>query len=131
MQVLLTRTQALVDAVAATLPTIERFVFSTLSSARTASGGRISGNYHFDSKAEIVAYLKRKYPPLWMKTSLLTLGCYADNWKLYEHGTGRPTKVQNGVYKVCLPMDEHRVVPFVEPKADTGKKFCFGGGLRY
>jgi len=64
MQVLLTRTQALVDAVAATLPTIERFVFLTLSSARIASGGRISGNYHFDSKTEIVAHLKRKYPLL-------------------------------------------------------------------
>ncbi|KAF2993523.1 hypothetical protein E8E13_001873 [Curvularia kusanoi] len=110
----------LVDAVAATVPTVERFIFSTLSSARTASEGAISSNLHFDSKAEITAYLKREYPALWTKTSLLTLGCYADNWKRYTHGTGRPEKVKDGVYKVCLPMDEHRVVPFVEPNADTG-----------
>lgn len=114
--------QALVNAVAATLPFLERFVFSTLSSARVASGGAISNNYHFDPKAVILGYLKKKHPELESKTSLLTLGCYTGNWKLYKDGAGRPKKVRDGVYRVSLPMSEQRKVPFVDPDADTGKK---------
>ena len=117
----LTVRQALIDAVAATLPSLERFIFSTLSSARVASKGAIPFNFHFDSKAEMVTYLKAEYPALWAKTSLLTLGCYAGNWKLYKYGAGRPEKVGDGVYKVCLPMNGHQALPFVEPNNDTGK----------
>lgn len=111
MAVTLTKFKALVDAVAATLPSLERFVFSTLSSARAASKGAISNNYHFDSKAEMVEYLKKEHPKLKSKTSLLTLGCYADNWKMYKDGAGRPKKIADGLYQVSLPMDEHREVP--------------------
>lgn len=115
---------------AATLPSLERFVFSTLSSARVASNGAIPFNFHFDSKAEMVQYLKEKHPELWARTSLLTLGCYAGNWKLYKGGAGRPEKVSNGVYKVSLPMSEHRAIPFVEPNADTGKNTVPCGSLQ-
>ena len=53
-------------------------------------------------------HLKSQYPELWAKTSLLTLGCYAGNWKLYKDGAGRPQKVKDGVYKVRLPMNEEK-----------------------
>jgi hypothetical protein len=106
---------------AATLPSLERFVFSTLSSARDASNGTINSNFHFDSKAEMLKHLKNGHPEVWEKTSLLTLGCYAGNWKLYKDGAGRPEKITDGVCKVCLPMDGDAPLPFVEPNADTGK----------
>jgi len=114
--------------VAATLPSLERFVFSTLSSARDASKGAIDFNFHFDSKAQMLKHLKGEYPELWAKTSLLTLGCYAGNWKLYKDGAGRPEKIQDGAYKVCLPMKEDAPLPFVEPNADTGKWSVSGNG---
>lgn len=112
--------QALIDAVTATLPSLDQFIFSTLSSARVASKGAISFNFHFDSKADMVNYLKTEHPELWAKTSLLTLGCYAGNWKLYKERAGRPEKVSDCVFKLCLPMDGHRALPFVEPN-DTGR----------
>ena len=65
--------------------------------------------------------MKMAYPDLWARTSLLTLGCYAGNWKLYKDGAGRPEKMGDDTYRVCLPMDEHRTLPFVEPNADTGE----------
>ena len=106
---------------AAVLPSLERFVFSTLSSARVASRGAIDFNFHFNSKAEMLKHQRERYPELWAKTSLLTLGCYAGNWKLYKDGAGRPEKVRDDGYTVYLPMDEHQPLPFVEPNADTGK----------
>ncbi|KAF1927327.1 NAD(P)-binding protein [Didymella exigua CBS 183.55] len=111
--------KALIDAVAATLPDLERFIISTLSSARDASEGAIDFNLHFDSKAEMLKHLKKRYPELWAKTSLLTLGCYAGNWKLYKDGAGRPGKIDDGVYKIYLPRDGDTPLPFVEPNADT------------
>lgn len=108
---------------AATLPSLKRFIFSTLSSARDASKGKIDFNFHVDSKAAMLKYLKKEYPELWAKTSLLTLGCYAGNWKRYKDGAGRPEKISDGVYKVYLPMNGHQPLPFVEPNADTGKSF--------
>lgn len=111
---------------AATCPSLERFVFSTLSSARDASKGVIDFNFHFDSKAEMLKHLKAECSELWAKTSLLTLGCYAGNWKLYKDGAGRPEKIRDGVYKVCLPMKEEAPLPFVEPNADTGTRFMPG-----
>jgi hypothetical protein len=108
--------------VAATLPSLERFVFSTLSSARDASKGTIDFNFHFDSKAEMLKHLRGEHPELWARTSLLTLGCYAGNWKLYKDGAGRPEKIKDGTYKVCLPMNGGAPLPFVEPNADTGTR---------
>jgi hypothetical protein len=29
--------------------------------------------------------------------------------------------IRDGVYKVCLPLDKHRALPFVEPNTDTGE----------
>lgn len=97
-------------------------MFLTLSSARDASKGAIDFNFHFDSKAKMLKHLKDGYPELWAKTSLLTLGCYAGNWKLYKDGAGRPEKIKYGAYKVFLPMKGEAPLPFVEPNADTGRR---------
>lgn len=75
----------------------------------------------------MLEHLKGQYPELWAKTSLLTLGCYAGNWKLFKNRAGRQEKVKDGVYKVRLPMNKDAPLPFVEPNADTGKRpACLG-----
>lgn len=51
------------------------------------------------------------------------LGCYTGNWKLYKNGAGRKEKVRDGAYKLCMPMKEDAPLPFVEPNADTGRRF--------
>ena len=56
----------------------------------------IDFNFHFDLKAEMLEHLKAMYPELWVKTSLLTMGCYACMWKLYKDGAGHPEKIKDG-----------------------------------
>lgn len=59
---------------------LERLVFSYLSDATKWSQGKYKHIYHFDSKAHAVEYAKAKYPDLWNKTSLLTLGYFLSNF---------------------------------------------------
>ncbi|KAJ4178296.1 hypothetical protein NW755_013308 [Fusarium falciforme] len=61
----------IVDAVFATLETLDRFVLSTLSATTKWSKGKYTHNYHFDAKWEAVEYLKATYPALEKKTSYL------------------------------------------------------------
>ncbi|CAO2651638.1 Nn.00g042080.m01.CDS01 [Neocucurbitaria sp. VM-36] len=109
--------KAIVDAAAANIKSLDRFVISTLSEARKWSNGTITWNLHFDAKAEAVNYLKATYPDLWAKTSLLQLGYYANNWKSFS---GTPKKQEDGTFKVSLPMSGDRKIPIVDPVADTG-----------
>ena len=56
--------KAIVDAAAANIKSLNRFVISTLSEARKWSNGTLMWNPHFDAKAEAVNYLKATYPDL-------------------------------------------------------------------
>jgi hypothetical protein len=56
---------------------LERFIFSTLPGFKEQSKGKYTYVYHFDSKAVVTGYLKKK--DLWEKSSLLNMGFYADN----------------------------------------------------
>jgi hypothetical protein len=109
--------KAIIDAAATNADNLERFVLSTLSEARKWSGGLINWNLHFDAKAEATNYLKATYPELWVKTSLLQLGFYANNWK----SSGTPTKQKDGSFVVSLPISGDRKLPMADPVADTGK----------
>jgi hypothetical protein len=106
----------LIDAIAAT-PSIERFISSTLSNTRGVSKGNITHNLHFDAKWTAVEYLKSTYPDLWKKTSLLQLGIFATNWKA---GGNRPRKMEDGTFKVSLPMSGDKKLPIIDPTTDTG-----------
>jgi hypothetical protein len=66
---------------AATVESLDRYVISALCDASKCSKGKYTGNYHFDSKARIVDYIREKYPPLAAKMSVVQLGSYMDNWK--------------------------------------------------
>ncbi|KAJ4180388.1 hypothetical protein NW767_014393 [Fusarium falciforme] len=80
----------IVDAVFATLETLDRFVLSTLSATTKWSKGKYTHNYHFDAKWEAVEYLKATYPALEKKTSYLQVALYLSNWKASQ--LARPSK---------------------------------------
>jgi hypothetical protein len=66
---------------AATVATLELFIWSSLSAATKWSEGIYSRIYHFDSKAHVVDYIKEQLPSLFQKTSILQMGLFMDNWK--------------------------------------------------
>jgi hypothetical protein len=71
--------KAVVDA-AARIPTLERFVLSSLSNATKWTRGRYTHVYHFDSKAKAESYGKETYPELWKKTSNFQAGFFLSNF---------------------------------------------------
>ncbi|KAJ4298265.1 hypothetical protein N0V90_006165 [Kalmusia sp. IMI 367209] len=108
----------IVDAAAATVESLERFVMCTLNESKKWSKGKIDFNLHFDSKWKAVEYCKSTYPNLWAKTSKLQLGYFITNWK---SGLALPTKQADGTYKLAMPMGGENKVPMVDPNADTGR----------
>jgi hypothetical protein len=106
----------IVDAAAANIDTLDRFVLSTLSPAEKLSGGKIKWNKHFDAKWAAVEYLKATYPDLAKKTSFVQLGLFATNWK----SGAAPKKQDDGTFKASLPMSGDRKFGMVDPRADTG-----------
>ncbi|PSN73911.1 NAD(P)-binding protein [Corynespora cassiicola Philippines] len=107
----------IVDAAAATLGSLDRFVLSTLSETKKWSGGKITFNLHFDGKAAFAEYARERYPELWAKTSLLQMGVFAENWRM---GMTVPKKVGEGVFKLQAPQSGERKFPLVDVEADTG-----------
>jgi ATP-dependent DNA ligase len=69
-----------VIAAAARIPTLERFVLSSLSNATKWSQGKYTHVYHFDSKAKAEAWGRETYPELWKKTSIFQPGFFLSNF---------------------------------------------------
>ncbi|EXM15787.1 hypothetical protein V3481_006651 [Fusarium oxysporum f. sp. vasinfectum] len=113
----LEQAKRLVDAAAANVDALDRFVLSTLSDTKGLSQNKIRYNLHFDCKWGAVEYLKDKYPKLWDKTSLLQLGIFASNWKVPYY---TPRKQVDGTFKISLPMSGEKEFPIIDPNADTG-----------
>jgi hypothetical protein len=85
-----------IDAVAK-VPTLERFILSSLSNSAKWSNGKYTHVYHFDSKAKAAEYAKDTYPELWKKTSIFQAGFFLSNYvgmmapiKVRFHGTMSP-----------------------------------------
>ncbi|KAJ5208399.1 hypothetical protein N7449_002778 [Penicillium cf. viridicatum] len=110
----------IIDAANATIGTLDRLVFSTLSHTKKWSQGKYIHNLHFDAKWMGVEYLKATYPALDKKTSYLQVGLYATNWKKGLH-MARPTKQPDGTFVLSVPIDGDAPVPMVEARQDTGK----------
>lgn len=116
----LSRGRNIADAAAAALAKegiLEHFIWSSLPSVKEASNGKYDFVYHFDAKAEVSTYVEKELPKLWMKTSLLWMGFYANNALKYE--MLRPTKEADGSYTWLVHCDPKAEHPFVEPK-DAG-----------
>lgn len=71
--------KGVIDA-AARIPTLERFVLSSLSNATKRSWGKYTHVYHFDSKAKAETYGRETYPELWKKTSIFQAGFFLSNF---------------------------------------------------
>ena len=73
---------------AATVGGLERFILSAASNVRKSSKGKYTNVYHFDSKAQIVEYVRSRYTQLAAKMSVVEIGTYMDNW-LFFSGPGK------------------------------------------
>jgi uncharacterized protein YbjT (DUF2867 family) len=71
--------KGVIDA-AAKVPTLERFVLSSLSNATKWSKGKYTHVYHFDSKARAEEYGREMYPELFKKTSVFQAGFFLSNF---------------------------------------------------
>lgn len=71
--------KSVIDAAAA-VPSLERFVLSSVSDATKWSKGKYTNVFHFDSKANAEIYGKETHPGLWAKTSILQVGLFISNF---------------------------------------------------
>ena len=74
---------------ATTVENLDRFILSAVGDVKKLSKGKYTEVYHFDSKAQIVEYVRSKHPSLAVKMSVVQIGVYMSNWKLI----GKPSKV--------------------------------------
>ncbi|CAI7640501.1 unnamed protein product [Penicillium pancosmium] len=109
--------KAVVDA-AARIPTLERFVLSSLSNATKWSRGRYTHVYHFDSKAKAESYGKETYPELWNKTSIFQAGFFLSNF--VSNPNFQPVMAAHGVAQFVGNLDPDVKLPFIAAEEDTG-----------
>ncbi|KAI0056759.1 NAD(P)-binding protein [Artomyces pyxidatus] len=96
--------------------TLELFIFSSLSAARRLSGGKYTGVYHFDAKADVVDALQRDHPELAAKTAILQLGMFASNWRAPT--PIRPTRQPDGSYEIAAVGSGDAAIPMVDAERD-------------
>ncbi|RYO84003.1 hypothetical protein DL766_001869 [Monosporascus sp. MC13-8B] len=99
-----------IDA-AAKVPTLERFILSSLSNATKWSKGKYTHVYHFDSKANAEDYGREKYPDLWEKTSIFQAGLFLSNY--VTNPSIQPIKFIGN-------LEPDVKVPFIAAEEDSG-----------
>ncbi|KAJ5607025.1 NmrA-like family protein [Penicillium hordei] len=109
--------KAVID-VAARIPTLERFVLSSLSDATKWSRGKYTHVYHFDSKAKAEVYGRETYPELWKKTSVFQAGFFLSNFVL--NPIFRPVMTEHGTAQFVSSLDPDLKLPFIAAEEDTG-----------
>ncbi|KAL1798188.1 hypothetical protein ACET3X_002225 [Alternaria dauci] len=107
----------MIDA-AAKVPTLERFILSSLSNATKWSKGKYTHVYHFDSKAKAEEYGKETYPDLWAKTSIYQAGLFLSNY--FAGGLSAPIKNSEGVVQFIGHLEKDVKFPFVAAEEDSG-----------
>ncbi|KUJ09943.1 NmrA-like family protein [Mollisia scopiformis] len=80
-----TQNKNIIDA-AANVPSLQRFIFSSLANSERLSGGKYRHVYYSDSKAAAEEYGRETYPELWGRTSVFYAGFFLEN---FLGGTGR------------------------------------------
>ncbi|KFA76231.1 hypothetical protein S40288_10300 [Stachybotrys chartarum IBT 40288] len=106
-----------IDAVAK-VPTLERFVLSSLSNSTKWSKGKYTRVYHFDSKAKAEDYGKATYPDLWRKTSVFQAGIFLSNF--ISNYFFKATKNEEGTVQFKGNLVADVKFPFIAPEEDTG-----------
>jgi hypothetical protein len=100
---------------AAGIPSLERFVYSSLPSIREASNGKYTRSFHPESKASIVKYIEAEQPQLAQKLSIIYAGAYTTNRLLYP--TLNP---KNGQYISMTPCSLQAKMAILDPLLATG-----------
>jgi NAD(P)-dependent dehydrogenase (short-subunit alcohol dehydrogenase family) len=100
---------------AAGVPSLERFVYSSLPSMRDASNGKYTRSFHAESKASIVKYIEAEQPELAKKLSILYAGAYTTNNLL------APTlDPKSGQYILMTPCSPQAKIAILDPLSATG-----------
>ncbi|KAF2466083.1 NAD(P)-binding protein [Lindgomyces ingoldianus] len=104
---------------AAQIPSLERFVYSSLADVKKWSQGKYTWVYHFDSKAKVVDYVRKYLPDLAKKMSCLQIGEYMTNWnKTVSLGQ---KKLPDGSFVLRKPHSGDAPIPMMWVERDAGK----------
>ena len=108
-----------IAAAASDIPSLERFVLSTLSAAKELSGGKHKRIWHFDSKAAVVSHIESEVPMLAAKMSNLQVGFYYMN--LLYVAMMYPQKQPDSSFAYLQPCKAEAKHPWTDVPADVGK----------
>ncbi|KAI9709464.1 MAG: hypothetical protein M1820_003224 [Bogoriella megaspora] len=108
-----------IASAAASVPTLQRIVWSSLPSPKKWSNGRYLKVTMFDAKQTIADMLQSK-PELCDKISTLMIGFYADN-ALRVPEFCAPQKQSDGVYELAWSMSGDVPVPIADVERDVGR----------
>lgn len=99
---------------AATIPTLERFVYSALGPMKAASGGKYSLSYHWETKAYIADYIQAQ-PELKEKASFIYIGAYITNSFLYPK-----FQPESGEFVSVIPASKETMMPIINTAESAG-----------
>ncbi|KAJ5379907.1 uncharacterized protein N7496_002335 [Penicillium cataractarum] len=100
--------------VAATIPTLERLIYSALGPMKAASGGKYSLSYHWETKAYIAEYIQAQ-PNLVKKASFIYIGAYITNAFLYPK-----FQPESGEFVSIIPAKKETMMPIINTAESTG-----------
>lgn len=106
----------LINELAAAVPTLEHYIFSSLADGRELAGGRFQNILPYNAKREILEDLK-SYEILWGKTTELWVAYYWQNWLKYS--IFAPKKEADGTWTLRMPYSAETRVPSSSSE-DTG-----------
>lgn len=108
-----------IAAAASGIPSLNRFILSTLSAAKELSGGKYKQILHFDSKAAVISHIESEVPKLAAKMSTLQVGFYYMN--LVYVAMMYPKKQPDGSFAYVQPCKADAKHPWTDVPADVGK----------
>ncbi|KAF2090556.1 NAD(P)-binding protein [Saccharata proteae CBS 121410] len=88
--------------VAAELPALEHFVFSSGPSVKEATAGMYADVLHYENKAAVTRYLREEKGALAHKTTVLWVGGYFQNWT-HMPGIFGPVREEGGGWVQRVP----------------------------
>ncbi|KAL8832273.1 MAG: hypothetical protein Q9191_000372 [Dirinaria sp. TL-2023a] len=91
-------------------------IYSTLAHAGKISGGKLKNMGHFDTKAEVEAYIRSLSPKI--KSAFFAPGSFMQNW--HQHGMG-PRAVGDGTYALINFVNPDTRLALIDIVDDTGK----------
>lgn len=100
---------------ASAIPTLQNFVYSSLSSIKMASNGKYKRSFHPESKAAVVRYIQTEHGELANKMSVIIPAGYNTN-PLF-----RPSlDPKSGQYVLVTPLKGHVKMPILDPVEAMG-----------